>query len=166
MNRRVALIVPLLAAALLAGSAGAIELVSDASPAASASVLSARPSRDITPGALNPDVTQDTVQDTICRRGWTASVRPSSTYTTDVKKRQIVLYGYADTKLGDYEEDHLIPLELGGAPRDEHNLWPEPITQAKLKDHDENSLHSAVCSGRVSLADARSRMLRDWGPSA
>jgi hypothetical protein len=25
----------------------------------------------------------------------------------------------------DYEEDHLISLELGGAPRDPKNLWPQ-----------------------------------------
>ena len=40
--------------------------------------------------------------------------------------KQIAEYGYADTSTADYEEDHLIPLELGGAPRDPNNLWPEP----------------------------------------
>ncbi|MDQ0913484.1 hypothetical protein QFZ22_009556 [Streptomyces canus] len=29
----------------------------------------------------------------------------------------IIDYGYTDTTMSDYEEDHLVPLELGGAPR-------------------------------------------------
>ena len=34
---------------------------------------------------------------------------------------------YADTNpISDYEEDHLIPLELGGSPTSPLNLWPEP----------------------------------------
>jgi hypothetical protein len=35
-------------------------------------------------------------------------------------------YGYTDHHLSDFEEDHLIPLELAGAPADIRNLWPEP----------------------------------------
>jgi hypothetical protein len=27
---------------------------------------------------------------------------------------------------GDYELDHLVPLEVGGAPSTATNLWPEP----------------------------------------
>jgi hypothetical protein len=33
-----------------------------------------------------------------------------------------------------YEEDHLIPLELGGAAHNPKNLWPEPRTQARISD--------------------------------
>jgi hypothetical protein len=28
--------------------------------------------------------------------------------------------------LGDFEEDHFIPLAVGGSPRSPKNLWPEP----------------------------------------
>ncbi len=35
-------------------------------------------------------------------------------------------YGYADRNPAHYQEDHLVPLELGGAPRDPRNLWPQP----------------------------------------
>ena len=74
----------------------------------------------------NPDVTQDTIDSTICVSGWTATVRPPASYTTALKIQQIADYGYTDTSTADYEEDHFIPLELGGSPTDPGNLWPEP----------------------------------------
>jgi hypothetical protein len=79
--------------------------------------------------------------------------------------RQIADYGYSDTNTADYEEDHLIPLELGGAPRDPHNLWPEPRYGAKTassKDSVENKLKSAVCAGRATLAAARNAIAINW----
>src|SRR5436190_23881636 len=69
------------------------------------------------PGTYNPDVTQSTIDTTICVSGWTATVRPPSSYTTALKVKQIAEYGYSDTSTADYEEDHLVPLELGGAPK-------------------------------------------------
>ncbi|PWG15520.1 hypothetical protein DF268_01645 [Streptomyces sp. V2] len=117
------------------------------------------------PGALNPDVTQDTIGSTICVSGWTATVRPSSSYTTALKKQQIVEYGYSDTSTSDYEEDHFIPLELGGAPKDPENLWPEPEYGDKTagnKDTVENRLKKAVCAGQVSLTDAQNAIASDW----
>ncbi|WP_075736897.1 hypothetical protein [Streptomyces acidiscabies] len=117
------------------------------------------------PGALNPDVTQDTIGSTICVSGWTATVRPSSSYTTALKKQQIVEYGYSDTSTADYEEDHFIPLELGGAPKDPENLWPEPEYGDKTagnKDTVENKLKKAVCAGQVNLTDAQNAIASDW----
>jgi hypothetical protein len=79
-----------------------------------------------TPGAYNPDVTQSTIHSTICVSGWTATVRPPRSYTNALKAQGVIDYGYSDTNLADYEEDHLVPLELGGAPRDPGNLGPSP----------------------------------------
>ncbi|WP_284742352.1 hypothetical protein [Amycolatopsis sp. RTGN1] len=56
-----------------------------------------------TPGAKNPDVTQSTIGSTICVSGWTATIRPSTTYTNGLKKQGIIDYGYSDTSLSDYE---------------------------------------------------------------
>ncbi|WP_257581586.1 hypothetical protein [Streptomyces sp. TLI_146] len=70
------------------------------------------------PGADNPDVTQATITSTICVSGWTSMVRPPTGYINPLKIQQIAAYGYSDTSTADYEEDHLFPLELGGAPRD------------------------------------------------
>jgi len=82
--------------------------------------------------------------------------------------RQIREYGYADTNLRDYEEDHLIPLEVGGNPTDPRNLWPEPYQTsisdggAYYKDKVENYLHEQVCAGRISLQDAQHEIAKDW----
>lgn len=117
------------------------------------------------PGALNADVTQSTIDSTICVSGWTATVRPSSSYTTALKKKQIVEYGYTDTSTSDYEEDHFIPLELGGSPKSALNLWPEPEYGTKTagnKDTVENKLKKAVCAGDVSLSDAQDAIVTDW----
>lgn len=54
-----------------------------------------------------------------------------------------------------YEEDHLIPLELGGAPRNPKNLWPEPRPQAKKSDPFETKLKRQVCKRQTTLARAR-----------
>jgi hypothetical protein len=54
-----------------------------------------------------------------------------------------------------YEEDHLIPLELGGAPRNPKNLWPEPRSESRHSDPLETTLKRKVCAGTLSLAAAR-----------
>jgi hypothetical protein len=54
-----------------------------------------------------------------------------------------------------YEEDHLIPLELGGAPRNPKNLWPEPRAQAAKSDPLETKLKRRVCRASIRLATAR-----------
>ena len=129
------------------------------------------PSRTLTPGATNPAVTEATIHRTICVSGWTSRVRPPSSYTTALKRSQIVTYGYANRSLSRYEEDHLIPLELGGSPRSPRNLWPEPhdirlaggtLVGSYVKDGFENYLRRAVCAGRLSLANARYESARNW----
>jgi len=109
-----------------------------------------------TPGVLNPDVTQATIGLTICVHGWTRTIRPSSGYTSDLKRRQLVEYG-AGGDLSGYQEDHLISLELGGHPTDPRNLWPQPQPWATHVDATENDLNEAVCSGRLTLAEAQRR---------
>ena len=109
-----------------------------------------------TPGALNPDVTQATIGRTICVRGWTKTVRPPSGYTDALKREQMGAYG-ATGPPSAYQEDHLISLELGGAPTDPRNLWPQPRPWADRVDRTENDLNAAVCSGRLTLAEAQQR---------
>jgi hypothetical protein len=109
-----------------------------------------------TPGALNPDVTQATIGSTICVGGWTKTVRPPSSYTDDLKRRQMAEYGVSGSPSG-YQEDHLISLELGGAPSDPRNLWPQPRPWADHVDTTENELNDEVCSGELTLAQAQAR---------
>ncbi len=133
--------------------------------------LPGEPNPALTPGATNPAVTQATISSTICVSGWTATIRPPSSYTTGLKRSQILAYGYADRNLADYEEDHLISLEIGGAPRDPANLWPEPyairlsdgtLVGARVKDQLENRLKSLVCARSMALATAQRLIATDW----
>jgi hypothetical protein len=125
------------------------------------------PDRSRTPGATNSAVTQADIRSTICRTGYTETLRPPSDYTTDLKRQQLAS-GYAyrgDTSTSDYEEDHLIPLELGGAASDARNLWPEPYAAAegaRVKDGLENKLHDLVCSGALSLRTAQHAIATNW----
>jgi hypothetical protein len=108
----------------------------------------------LTPGALNPNVTQSTIHVTICVRGWTKTVRPPVEYTNALKLKQIREYGETGDP-SDFQEDHLISLELGGDPHDPRNLWPEPYPRAAEVDMIENQLNAEVCSGKLSLAAAQ-----------
>ncbi len=112
-----------------------------------------------TGSTLNPAVTQQTIRTTICVSGWTKTVRPPSAFTTDLKRRQIAAYGYADTNLAHYEEDHKIPLSVGGSPTDPHNLFPEPIALATKDDVIEVATRDDVCAGRITLAEGQQRIM-------
>lgn len=112
-------------------------------------------------GAFNPSVTQATINQTICVSGWTRTVRPSVTYTNALKKMQITAYGYKDTNMHDYEEDHFIPLELGGSPSSPQNLWPEPHTTSRASDILENRLRVEVCFGTITLKKGQTA-IADW----
>jgi hypothetical protein len=126
------------------------------------------PNAQVTPGATNPVVTQSNIGETICVLGYTKTIRPPSSYTTALKKSQLRTlpyssYGSTDTKL--FEEDHLIPLELGGHPTSPKNLWPEPwsgTSGARLKDRLENKLHLMVCSHQITLKNAQKAIATNW----
>ena len=125
------------------------------------------PNRVLTPGATNPAVTQATIRSTICLTGYTKTIRPSSSYTTSLKRQQLAA-GYTfhrDLSTSDYEEDHLISLELGGSPASVKNLWPEPYLAAegaRVKDKIENRLHDLVCSGQLPLRAAQRAIATNW----
>jgi hypothetical protein len=66
----------------------------------------------------------------------------------------------------DYEEDHRMPLELGGDPRAPHNLSPEAHLslggQSETKDNDENAFKDQVCSGQETLVQAQQSFVSKW----
>jgi hypothetical protein len=99
-------------------------------------------------------VSQATIRSTICRHGWTRTIRPPVSYTNDLKRRQLREYGLRGPP-SSFQEDHLISLELGGDPRDPRNLWPEPYPRASDVDRIENDLNHRVCTGSMSLAEAQ-----------
>jgi hypothetical protein len=117
----------------------------------------ARASWKLTPGVANHDVTQETIAETICKRGWTATIRPPTSYTDELKLEQMTAYHRLGA-VSDYQEDHLISLELGGDPQDPRNLWPEPIERARAVDDAENELNAKICSGEITLAEGQRRI--------
>lgn len=130
------------------------------------------PNAQLHPGATNPDVTQDNIDSTICKSGFTKSIRPPPSYTDKLEQQQIRDEGLPGSPQ-DYEEDHLISLELGGAPKDKKNLWPEPYenrgakfaapgTGSESKDKVENETKRLVCSGKMSLSEAQKSIASDW----
>jgi len=130
---------------------------------------SVKPNAAVTPGALNPNVTQANIKSNVCKANWTTTVRPTVTYTNKLKAAQlattyksfVAIYGAAASN---YEEDHLISLQLGGSPTDPKNLWPEPYVgdNAHKKDVVETALKRLICSGGITLADAQKAIATDW----
>jgi hypothetical protein len=120
------------------------------------------PDRSCTPGAIDPAVTQANIGSTICRSGYTTTVRPPESQTGKFK------WDVAEPAYGQHdvpgELDHEIPLELGGA-NDARNLWVENyrgFLNADDKDRLENYLHDAVCSGQMRLQTAQEAIATDW----
>ena len=125
------------------------------------------PDPTCTPGARNPKVTRATLAATICRSGYTTSIRPPTSITAREKTANARSYGYtASTRIAEY--DHLISLELGGDPNDPRNLWVEPndkraaTSTSNGKDAVENVAHAAICNGTITLEAAQTGIATDW----
>jgi hypothetical protein len=162
------------------GHHGAHAVVPPGQPAPRVGPSYLYPDPALTPGATNPQLTQATIDQTICNPNWsTKSIRPPVSYTNNLKKQQLAAPRYQDKTPAHYEEDHLISLEIGGDPRDPKNLWPEmwgtpqqPLTArgpfpphligAKAKDAVENELHKEVCAGTLTLQQAQEMIRTDW----
>lgn len=123
-----------------------------------------------TPGAISPAVTQANIGTTICRKGgYTSGIRPPESVTGKEKAANAASYGYTGS-LSDAEFDHLISLQLGGDPNDPRNLFVEPPDPGhkpgtgvnNAKDPVETKLHTAVCKGQVTLAQAQQAIVTDW----
>jgi hypothetical protein len=123
-----------------------------------------RPDPRCTPGAVRSDITQATIATTICRPGWTKTVRPPSYETNRYKTQAMVAYGVPETERPSTEFDHFVPLALGGS-NDVRNLWPQDGPGPGIyntKDRVEERLNDAVCERRVTLDAARAAIVADW----
>lgn len=121
------------------------------------------PDPTTTPGAINASITTAM----LCAKGYrTGTVRPDADYTERLKAEQLLSSDdYTDHNRRHYEEDHLVPLELGGHPSDPKNLWPEYWNGrcgAHIKDKLETALHVLVCAGNIGLAEAQGEIATDW----
>jgi hypothetical protein len=120
------------------------------------------PDSRCTPGTVDPRVTPESIHQTICKPGYTATVRSPVGYTNPLKRDLLAAYGRAGDDPRAYELDHFIPLALGGSPADVANLWPEPDPTPNPKDTVEHRLQREVCDGRLSLIDAQRAIVTDW----
>lgn len=111
------------------------------------------PDHKLTPGVADTSLSLHT----IC----TTSTTTRRNTSESTKREVYAEYGAVHKTSGDYEVDHLIPLELGGADV-KANLWPEPNPSFHEKDRLENRLHSLVCANKVSLAKAQHDIAADW----
>jgi hypothetical protein len=76
--------------------------------------------------ALNPDVSQQTIAQTICVAGYTKPVRPATRFTQGVKAKLLRQAGADESQMSHFELDHIVPLALGGHPRKLSNLTLQP----------------------------------------
>jgi hypothetical protein len=113
-----------------------------------------------TPGSVDPTVTQGNIRLTICRPGYTKTVRPPASQTGRFKY-DVAYPAYGTPQSKKTELDHLVSLELGGS-NDATNLWPQSPPTPNPKDKVEDALHAAVCDGRVTLAAAQNAIASDW----
>ncbi|MEO8745072.1 MAG: hypothetical protein ABI455_07355 [Candidatus Dormiibacterota bacterium] len=109
---------------------------------------------------LNPFVTEATIRTTICVSGWTATVRPPTSYTSPLKLQQMGAEGLAGPASA-YEEDHRMPLELGGSPADPENLSPEAHPRSYTKDTAESAARAEACDG-IDLQNVQTAFVADW----
>jgi len=115
------------------------------------------PDHSCTPGAVFRSIGKSQV----CIPGHARRVRnvPQS-----LKNSIYAEYGIRSHSRGQFEVDHLVPLELGGS-NSAKNLWPEaasPKPGFHEKDRLENALHERVCSGQMSLTRAQHLFERNW----
>jgi hypothetical protein len=105
-------------------------------------------------GLIDPNCTLQK----ICTPGYTKTVRPKSGYTSQLKRSQIITFQLSGNP-GEFEEDHIIPLELCGHPFDPRNLIPQPWDRARKKDVLETRFHRLVCRGDMTLEEAQKQIV-------
>jgi hypothetical protein len=102
----------------------------------------------------NPNVHQNNLKATVCQPGWSAKVRPPTSYTTPIKRRLMAEQGIPAADANLYELDHIWPISSGGSPSDKRNLMLQPwagVNGAKAKDIVEGRTQAALCSGKATL---------------
>lgn len=132
----------------------------------------ALPDADVTPGAVDPHAVADLtgkkhiaggIERNLCAADFrTGPIRKTIRNFAGLKKRACAEYGLAHCD-GTVEGDHLISIEIGGCPDCLANVWPQPMDEARIKDHQvEDQLPKLVCAGKITLAAAQQCMAHDW----
>jgi hypothetical protein len=130
------------------------------------------PDRRVTPGAVDPNAVADLsgkphmvagVERNICAHDFrTGPIRGAIRNFAGLKKRACAEYGVRKCDAS-VEGDHLISIEVGGCPDCLTNIWPQPMAEARIKDHQvEDVLPKLVCAGKMTLAEAQKCIAGDW----
>jgi hypothetical protein len=117
---------------------------------------------------LDPAVTPDNVQQTICRLGYVESVTPSDAQTANMKRQQLLRAGTELAVSGTYVLDRVVPISLGGHPTHDDNLQLLDLGgnhAAARKQALERRLHQLVCAGKIGLREAQASLVPDWLPA-
>lgn len=128
------------------------------------------PDPSCTPGQVNPQLTADLsgkphvingVEANICAKDFRTG--PWRKVSEAEKKKACQEYGILVGCPGPgYELDHLCSLEFGCSDA-LPNIWPQPIKQARIKDHKvEDKLPKLICEGKISLVDAQKCIETNW----
>lgn len=94
---------------------------------------------------------------TVCKAGYSGTIRPPVSYTSFVKREE--LRYKLPGKVSDYQLDHMLSLSLGGSPYDTRNLWMEPKAQVGRDDKLEAKWHRDLCKGTLTLKQAQATEL-------
>ena len=110
---------------------------------------------------LTPGDTLDVTTADICVSGYAHRVR---NVPAAVKRQAYAQYGIRSHGPGEFEVDHLVPLELGGS-NSLRNLWPESgdgVWNFHVKDRLETKLHDMACAGEIDLQTAQREIASNW----
>jgi hypothetical protein len=115
------------------------------------------PDQRCTPGS----VASTDVADICSRVGGSYSERHRQAYSLETKLEVLNRYGLPLSAARDFQDDHRVPLCVGGAD-DPANRWPQRWADARRKDDLEAAVCKAVCERRMSLQDGQAIFLGDW----
>lgn len=132
----------------------------------------ALPDAKVTPGVVDPACVADPsgkphkvggLEENICAADFrTGPIRATIVNFAKLKREACAEYGVSKCDAS-VEGDHLISIEICGKPDDLRNIWPQPMDQARVKDHRaEDVLPKLICSGKISLSAAQKGMAADW----
>lgn len=119
----------------------------------------AAPDPHLTPGAIaSRDIAEVCARDASGRYTYSPAHR-----VWHDKRSTLAKYGIPQSDRRYYEDDDRVPLCLGGDNSDPHNHWPQPWTEAELKDRFERQICKAVCDlHTMTLDQGQQIFLGDW----
>lgn len=123
-----------------------------------------RPDERRTPGVIDSRITQANIGRTICNPDFIKARTPPPSWTAATTRRMANVL-YPDQNPDNLVLDQLVPIALGGAPKDQRNLWLQSWAgeqSGQKKDGLETMLNRMVCSGQLTLAAAQQAVAVDW----